>query len=521
MKSRKCITLMLCLLFAIQASAQTNGGPKVTVKNGVLEGLTAGSVDQFFGIPYAQPPVNELRWQNPLPAKNWSGVRKATTFGPRAMQKFIYTDMIFRSPKVSEDCLYLNVWRPSSKITKKLPVLVYFHGGGFSAGDGSELRYDGADMASKGIIVVTVNYRMGIFGFFAHPEISKFAASQASGDYGLLDQVASLRWVKENIAAFGGDPEQVTIGGQSAGSISVSLLMASPLAKGLFNRAIGQSGSILGINKPIALKQAEALGVQFLSDAKLPTVADLKKMPAEELLELSRKPGAVYFPVIVDGYFLPEQPVNIYTKGLQADVPLLAGWTSAEVNYHSVLGNEAPTVDNYIKALDKIYGDKAAEAKRAYAVTRDEDVIPVATELAGDRFLGFSTWKWIDLHGKTNGYPVFRYLYKKVLPAVKGKEDQYQKPVGAPHSADIAYAMGNLGKDQVYAYGADDYKASAAMEAYFINFIKTGDPNGPGLSKWSGLQSSIPQVMYLDTESKQGGEQYQRRYQFMDQLYYK
>lgn len=521
MKNRVIIVLLLSIAFVSQAVTQTAKDPKVIVKNGALEGITAGAVDEFFGIPYALAPVNELRWEPPQAPKNWSGIRKATTFGPRAMQKFIYTDMIFRSPSVSEDCLYLNVWRPSIANVKNLPVLVYFHGGGFSAGDGSEPRYDGADMASKGIIVVTVNYRMGIFGFFAHPEISKSSATHTSGNYGLLDQVASLKWVKENIAAFGGDPAKVTIGGQSAGSIAVSLLMASPLAKGLFRGAIGQSGSILGIHKPIELKQAEELGVKFLNDARLSALSDLKKMPAKELLELSRKPGAVYFPVIVDGYFLPEQPVDIYTKGLQADVPLLAGWTSAEVNYHSVLGGEVPTVENYNKVLDKLYGDKAAEAKRAYAVTNDEDVVPVATELAGDRFLGFSTWKWIDLHGKTNGYPVFRYLYKKVLPAVKGKEDQYQKSLGAPHSSDIAYALGNLSRDPVYAYTADDYKTSAAMEAYFLNFIKTGDPNGAGLEKWSGLQSSIPKVMYLDTDSKQGGEKFQRRYQFMDQLYYK
>ncbi len=511
---------MALMAVMFNTNAQQETAPKVKVKNGMLEGTREQQVDLFLGVPYAQPPVGELRWQVPQPAKNWNGVKKATAFGPRAMQKLVYADMVFRSPGDSEDCLYLNLWRPATN-PKNLAVLVYFHGGGFSAGDGSEPRYDGADMASKGVIVVTVNYRMGIFGFFAHPEISKASATHASGNYGLLDQVAALKWVKENIAAFGGDPAKVTIGGQSAGSIAVSLLMASPLAKGLFRGAIGQSGSLLGINKPIALSQAETLGVKFLKDANLPTVADLKKMPAEELLDISRKPGAVYFPVIVDGYFLPEQPIDIYTKGLQADIPLLAGWTSTETGYWSLLGKDAPTLENYQQAVQKLYGDKAADVLRNYPAGKDEEVIQAATDLASDRYLAFSTYKWIDLHGKTNGYPVYRYLYQQVLPAVKGKEQEYKKPLGAPHSSDIAYALGNLSRDKVYAYTPDDYKTSALMQAYFLNFIKTGDPNGASLPKWSGLQSSIQKVMYLDANGKQAGEKNQRRYQFLDQYYYK
>jgi para-nitrobenzyl esterase len=513
---------VLNIALGLPSIAQQSEGVKVKVANGLLEGAATNGIRTFFGIPYAEPPVGKLRWEVPQPARNWTGIRKATSFGPRAMQKFIYTDMVFRSPGISEDCLYLNIWTPAASASStKLPVLVYFHGGGFNAGDGSEPRYDGASMASKGIVVVTINYRMGIFGFFAHPDISKQSKTHASGNYGLMDMAAALKWVKANISAFGGDPAKVTIGGQSAGSIAVSLQMASPLAKGLFRAAIGQSGSMMGINKPIGLKQAEELGIKFQQAAGKTSLEELKDIPAEELLEMSRKPGAVYFPVIVDGYFLPEQPVDIYTKGLQADVPLLAGWTSAEVGYGSVLGKEKPTLENYNKALERLYGNSAAEAEKVYAAASDEEVIKVATELAGDRYLGFSTWKWIDIHGKTNGHPVYRYLYQQLLPAVKGKEDQYVKAVGAPHSSDIAYAMGNLHLDKVYAYTPDDFKASAFMQDYFINFIKTTDPNGPGLPKWSGLQSSIPKVMYIDANSKQAPEKYQKRYLFMDQLYYK
>jgi para-nitrobenzyl esterase len=521
MKKINIILMMLNITMVLSGFAQENGRPKVKIANGTLEGASSNGIRTFFGIPYAEPPVGKLRWEVPQSAKNWAGVRKATSFGPRAMQKFIYTDMIFRSPGISEDCLYLNVWTPASAPGAKLPVLVYFHGGGFNAGDGSEPRYDGTSTASKGVVVVTINYRMGIFGFFAHPELSRRSKTHASGNYGLMDMTAALKWVKANIVAFGGDPAKVTIGGQSAGSIAVSLQMASPLAKGLFRAAIGQSGSMMGINKPIELKQAEALGIKFQQDAGKANLDEIKNIPAEELLDISRKPGAVYFPVVVDGYFLPEQPVEIYTKGLQADVPLLAGWTSAEVGYGAVMGKEKPTLENYNKALERLYGNSAEEAKKVYAAGADEEVTKVATELAGDRYLGFSTWKWIDIHGKTNGYPVYRYLYQQLLPAVKGKEDQYVKGIGAPHSSDIAYALGNLPLDNLYAYTPDDFKASAFMQGYIVNFIKTTDPNGAGLPKWAGLQSSIPKVMYIDGDSKAAPEKYQKRYLFMDQLYYK
>ena len=513
------LLIVLVILFGLGATAQ-NAPPQVKVSSGTLEGSSSDGIFKFLGIPYAAAPVGKLRWEIPQPAENWKGVRKATAFGPRAMQKFIYTDMVFRSPGVSEDCLYLNVWTPELKPKSKLPVLVYFHGGGFNAGDGSEPRYDGTSMASKGIVVVTINYRMGIFGFFAHPELSKTSKTHASGNYGLMDMTAALKWVKTNISSFGGDPEKITIGGQSAGSIAVSLQMASPLAKGLFRAAIGQSGSMMGMNKPIELQQAEQLGIKFQADAGKANIDELKNIPADELLELSRKPGAVYFPVIVDGYFLPEQPVEIYTKGFQADVPLLAGWTSAEVGAGSVLGKEKPTLENYRAAVDKLYGAKAEEVKKVYAAGNDEAVLKVATELASDRYLGFSTWKWTDIHGKTKHKPVYRYLYQQLLPPIKGQEEKYVKAVGAPHSSDIAYALGNLPLDKVYAYTPDDFKASAFMQGYFVNFIKTTDPNGAGLPKWSELQSSIPKVMYIDANSKEAPEQNLKRYQFMDQLYY-
>lgn len=511
--------VLLINMVSHQVKAQ-NPATRVITTTGTLEGAIENGIRTFKGIAYAKPPVNELRWREPQPVEKWTGIKKAISFGAGAMQNKIYDDMVFRSGRFSEDCLYLNIWTPIQKDNVKLPVLVYFHGGGFTAGDGSEPRYDGESMARKDIIMVTINYRMGIFGFFSHPALSGESIHHASGNYGLLDQNAALKWVRANILAFGGDPGQVTIAGQSAGSTSVSLQMASPLSKGLFRSAIGQSGSILNRNPPTSLKDAELIGEKFMKSAGFNSIHDLKKLDAVELLRISTEAKA-YFPITVDGYFLPDLPINIYTMGKQADVPLLAGWTSAEVSNKLVLENADPTVENFHVAIKRLYGENAEEIKKHYPVAKDEDVPLVATQLAGDRFAGYSTWKWIDLHGKTNGKPVYRYLYQQPLPPVVGKEAGYKKGLGAPHSADIPYGLGNLARDKTFAYTDEDYEISRIMQGFFVNFVKTGNPNGEGLPTWSGFQSSIPKVMMIGGGMKQEPERFLRRYQYLDQLYYK
>ncbi len=266
--------------------------PRAHTANGVVQGVSLpGGIHVFEGIPYAAPPVRENRWRAPQPVANWPGVRRADRFADQCMQMRVFDDMVFRNAGTSEDCLYLNVWTPTASSTARLPVLVYFFGGGFIGGDGSEFRYDGASLAGKGMVVVTISYRLGVFGFLAHPELSRESPHHASGDYGLLDQVAALRWVRKNISAFGGDPAKVTIGGESAGSISVSALMASPLARGLFRGAIGESGSVLGALSPVPLARAEEQGADFASRIGAPTLASLRAMPAMELLLLALAPG--------------------------------------------------------------------------------------------------------------------------------------------------------------------------------------------------------------------------------------
>lgn len=507
---------------------------RIKTANGIIEGaLEKSGIRSFKRIPFAAPPVGELRWKEPQPVTAWTGVRKADQFGPRAMQAPIFGDMGFRSDGMSEDCLYLNVWAPSKKSKEGLPVLVYFYGGGFVAGDGSEPRYDGESMAQKGIITLTVNYRLGVFGFLAHPELTQESPHHASGNYGLLDQAAALRWVQQNIAAFGGDPERVTIAGESAGSVSVSAQMASPLSKNLIAGAIGESGSLLGALPAVPLKEAESVGVDFTKAVRAGSLAELRAMNADSLLQASTKFGPFRFARTIDGYFFPKNPYTIYENGEQAHVPLLVGWNNEEMNYRMIMGGDKLTRDNYTKAVRKLYGDKADEVLKLYNPATDEEVEQVATDLAGDRFISFSTWKWADVHSKTTGKPVYRYLYERPRPpmnpqmgnATPGLAGGVQRGTtantpparGAVHSAEIEYAMGNLSTNKVYMWTEDDYKVSKIMQGYFANFIKKGNPNGTGLPQWPSATNINPvPVMHIDVKTRVEPEKFRERYLFMD-----
>lgn len=508
---------MACLL-AMTDQAQPSS--QIRIANGILEGVSdSGNIRVFKGVPFAQPPVGALRWKEPQPVKSWKGVRKAVKFGPRPMQKGSIRDMIFRSERYSEDCLYLNIWTPAMNGDEKLPVLVYFYGGGLYVGDGSEPRYDGASMARKGIVAVTCNYRLGIFGFFTHPRLTDESPHHSCGNYGYLDQLAALQWVHNNISAFGGDPSRVTIAGQSAGSMSVSIQMASPLSKGLFSGAIGESGSILGSTEAPNLNMAEQMGVRYTG--ALNTSFDaLREEPAEQLMEDASKSG-YHFSTIVDGYFLPQPPKEIFSAGRQANVPLLAGWNSTEVSWSILLDNQEPTVPNYYSTLLKIYGTRAEEAEKKFPAKTKEEVLRSATDLATDRFLGYSTWKWLDMHVISGTRPVYRYLYTQQQPPWADAKEP-PKPVPfpiAPHSAEIAYALGNLSIYNIYAWTPDDYKTSAIMQGFFVNFIKTGDPNGEGLPKWNSLKKDAATVMIIDKDAHEAPEKNRAQFLFLDSFY--
>ena len=525
--------LVLALLTLASSAAAQN---TVQTAGGTVEGTTpAKGIRLFRGVPFAAPPVDELRWRAPQPVKPWTGVRTAKQFGPRCMQHAAFGDMGFRSSGVSEDCLYLHVWTPANSANEKLPVLVYFYGGGFVAGDGSEPRYDGESMARRGIVALTVNYRLGAFGFMAHPELTRESPHQASGNYGLLDQAAALRWVRENIAAFGGDSNRVTIAGESAGSVSVSAQMASPLSRNLIAGAIGESGAgIPPTLAPVPLAQGEQNGVKFAQSVGANSVAELRALSSQEILDASVKYGIWSFGSVVDGHFLPRPTVEIYAAGEQARVPLLVGWNSEEMTGRALLGRDPATVAGYRSALQRLYGARTEEVLRHYPASTDAEVLQAATDLAGDRFIAFSTWKWADLHAKTTKQPVYRYFYARPRPPMRPEMGNAQAglaggvvqresganapppPSGAVHAAEIEYALGNLDRNQVFAWTPEDHRVSEIMQGYFANFIKTGNPNGAGLPRWPTLGQG--QVMHIDVNTRAEPDRTRARYQLLDRI---
>jgi len=506
--------LILAGTAGAQAATPNAQSPQVTTANGIVGGVVETSgIRSFEGIPFAAPPTGDLRWKAPQPVKSWSGVKKCDHFGPQAMQPRIYSDMIFRSAGVSEDCLYLNVWTPGGD-ARDLPVLVYFYGGGYMAGDGSEPRYDGESMAKQGIVAVTVNYRLGVFGFLAHPELTKESPYHGSGNYGLMDQAAALAWVHQNISAFGGDPTRVTIGGESAGSLSVSAQMASPLSKDLIAGAIGESGSLLG-DATKSLADAEQTGVAFARSCGASTIAELRALPAEKVQKAAKGFSYYHFPVTVDGYFFPKPPVDIYLAGEQAHVPLLVGWNIEEGSYKSITGDNPPRKENYENGVRKMFGIAADSVLRLYAAASDPDVEEAGTDLASDHFIAYGTWRWSDIQARTGGKPVYRYLFGSLRPLVR--------PARRPsHSAEIEYALGNLPLNTVYAWGATDYAISSTMQGYFVNFIKSGNPNGKGigvasgnLAQWPAVKPGKPAtVMHIGEPTEAKVEQHRERYLF-------
>ena len=367
----------------------------------------------FLVYHMAKPPIGELRWHAPQPMDAWDGVRQADSFGKVCRQKHLWDDIIFRGEGQSEDCLYLNVWTPAKTTSDLLPVLVYYHGGGLAAGSGCEPRDDGAALAKEGIVVVTVNYRLNIFGFFSHPQLSEQSESGGSGNYGYLDQVAALQWVSDNISAFGGNPDQITIAGESAGSISVSHLMTSPLTKDLIAGGIGQSGAGLRPTLfPVAQDEAEQEGVKFAEQFKT-TLDELMAMSTEDLFKLFEESGRFSFPTVIDNHFITRTIPELYEEGTFSDVPLLIGWTSAEIPGDGMLVGDGSSSENFVAALRAQQGEKVDDFLRYYPAGA-EQVRQSATDYVSDNFIVYSTWKWSDLHRKFGSAPVYRYRFDQI-----------------------------------------------------------------------------------------------------------
>ena len=498
---------------------------QVKTQYGVLEGFEEDGVKKFLGVPFAQAPVGELRWKAPQPVQAWEGVREAKQFGDDPMQLDVFGDMAFRGSGRSEDCLYLNIWTTAATTADALPVLIYFNGGGLMAGSGSEPRYDGSSIAKEGVIGVTANYREGVFGFFAHPDLTAASDYKGSGNYGFLDQVAAIKWVKENIAAFGGDPAKITIVGESAGSFSVSLLMCSPLSKNLIAGAMLSSGAEVLPYQPSSQTDANAAGAELLKQAGIASLADAMALNADSLQKLLPPRGMAN--VVLDGYFMTESADAVFEKNEQAQVPLLAGWNSLEAHPMQAIQGQAPTLAKYKNALKTQFGDMTDEIFKAYGIETDEDVMnQKGFDLVSDLFTGFPTWKVCDYHAKS-GLPVYRYHYMHPRPqqsekmgdkvaalaggvrektAEEKKAQQPQIAPGAVHSADIEYAMGTLDTNEYYDWQDEDYAISKLFLTYYANFCKTGNPNGEGLPQWTAITKEnldAAPVMKIDVESKE------------------
>jgi para-nitrobenzyl esterase len=511
------IRVIATLGMALFGVASFGAQAQVRTEAGLVAGTSSadGKVVIFKGIPFAAPPVGELRWKEPQPVAPWKGVKKATEFGARCMQARIYEDMVFRDAGPSEDCLYLNVWAPKTKTAAKLPVMVWIYGGGFQAGSSSEPRQDGQHLVHKGVVVVSMNYRLGIFGFFSHPGLTAESAHHASGNYGLMDQAAALKWVHENIAAFGGDPNNVTIFGESAGSFAVSALMASPLSKGLIHSGIGESGAFFGKTltaKP--LSESARRDAVFAESLGLKSVGQLRAVSAEKILEAARSGKDTYrFGPNIDGYFLPASAYALYAKGEQAPVPLLAGWNRDEGSYQEFFNPEQVSKENYAAKIRQLFGEAAPEALELFSGATDEEVKSSAALLRTADFIALGTWKWMEMHLQTGEAPVYRYEFDRVPPPSGGHEAEAGL---AYHSAEIEYVFGTLDWKKI-AWRPEDYKLSEQMGSYWTNFAKNGNPNGAGLGVWPVyMRKSGYQVMHLGATPRAMPDKQREQFVFLD-----
>lgn len=485
----------------------------VKIESGLVSGVYNAdkSVRLFAGIPYAAPPVGNLRWQPPKKPNAWSGVYAADHFSDCAVQNnsssakllysFLETDAlkhsnILENAKISEDCLYLNIWTSAKSKDEQRPVIIYIHGGSFKVGSGSIDIYNGEEMAKKGAVFVTINYRLGILGFIVHPELSKESVHNVSGNYGILDQIASIQWVKNNIAEFGGNPNNITIAGESSGSTSVNILQASPLTKGLFQRAIGESGGLFGDRGSRnggliqTLAQAEQAGLKFAQSLKNSSIADLRKMSVDDLLKAAKD-----FPIrpIIDGYVLPDSIYNIFAEGKQNDIPLLIGSNADESTIFLALPFSTGLLpaDKFKEAAEQEFVCKSDEYLKLFPANSNAQAAKSQIESDAMQRFSWHMHTWAQLQSKTGKSKVYYYYFDRVQPG-----PQKFQELGAYHSSEIAYAYHNLSRVNL-PYNSTDWRLSEVMSSYWFNFAANGDPNGTGLPKWPPFNVENEQAMNL------------------------
>lgn len=473
---KKTIFLLVALAQTLFAIAKNEMGIQVKVQGGTIEGTFNNGLFVFKGIPFAAPPTGDLRWKAPQPVKSWSGIKKTIEYGPSPIQ--------MGRRDASEDCLYLNVWTPAKQTNEKLPVMVWIYGGGFTMGSTNDALTDGEALANKGVILVSIAYRVGRMGFFAHPELSKESPNHVSGNYGILDQIAGLQWVHDNIAQFGGDPNKVTIFGESAGGISVSMLCASPLTKGLISGAICESGGSFGPARSTTypgenmktLAQAEADGTQFAEKLGTQNISELRAMEASKFLEGGMHIGGGW--PIVDGYVIPGDQFELYEQGKYNDIPVMIGYNSDE---GASFGREN-NPERYKESVRTRYGKFADDLLRAYPIENDK--ITFRTRgLTRDAAFGWHTWSWARLQTKTGKSKVFLYYF-----------DQHTgNDGGSPHGQEIQYVFQHINRPSQDS----DIPLMKAMGEYWTNFAKYGNPNGKGVPQWPVFNNDKPQAMHL------------------------
>jgi para-nitrobenzyl esterase len=468
----------------------------IRIEGGLISGTPGWGwrIREYLGIPFAAPPVGNLRWRSPQPVVPWEGVRAADRFSPACIQRT-------QNPNsgswnrglinTSEDCLYLNVWTPASSASERLPVLVWIYGGGGVSGSTAEPIYDGNAIAKKGVVVVSMNYRVNVFGWFAHPELTKESLHHASGNYGSLDQLAGIQWVKNNIGQFGGDPSTITIWGESGGSRSVNFLAVSPLLKGLVRGAIAESHTAFG--RMLTLAEAEANGVKFANSIGRTSLADLRTAPAEELLEASIRIPQGLNGAIVDGWFLPQDLYTTYSQGKQNDIALITGATNDEGGNIGGIGAAAPaggggrgaspdSLATYVAWAKQTFGDKADVLLKLYPARDDAQAKQAYHDVYRDiNFAGHRTWA--RLQSTTGKALAWIYVFSHVPPHPDGNGNNPRAPVGAVHFSEVIYVFNNL-RVKDYPWTDLDRKVADTLATYWTNFAKAGNPNGPGLTNW-------------------------------------
>jgi para-nitrobenzyl esterase len=482
----KKLSVALCFVALLASPLLAAIQEPIKVEGGLVSGTPgwAWGVRQYRGIPFAAPPVGNRRWRPPQPVIPWQGVRAADQFSPACMQLMVsgHDEEIFDPGLKSEDCLYLNVWTPAASAGERLPVLVYIHQGAWIIGSSARPMYDGNALAKKGVVVVSANYRLGVFGWLAHPELTRESEHRSSGNYGALDQLAALQWVQKNIAQFGGDPSKVTMFGQSAGCGAVNLLAASPLVKGLVRGEIGEScGGFLA--RMTTLAEAENMGVQFAKAIGKPTLAALRAMPAQDLLVASNKtPPATRGP-IVDGWFLPQDTYTVYSQGKQNDIALITGATNDE-GWAMGCGGAAPpnSVAAYTGWVRQTFGARADALQKLYPAKTGAEVASAYHDVCRDIvFAGIRGWA--KFQATTGKSPVYLYRFSHIPPHPQGNGNNPPAPVGALHSSEVLYVFNNL-RVKDYPWSDIDRKTADMLSSYWTNFAKSTNPNGPGLPSW-------------------------------------